>query len=96
MGHQTHALFLDLVRQLDPALATRLHDESNYRPFTVSPLSGGRLEGASLVLRHGQCCRLRFTLLDGGPLWQILIGIIQPKRITLKAPYFDLNITSVY
>jgi hypothetical protein len=57
MGHQAHALFLDLVRQLDPALATRLHDESNYRPFTVSPLSGGRLEGASLVLRHGQCCR---------------------------------------
>jgi CRISPR-associated endoribonuclease Cas6 len=72
MGHQAHALFLDLVRQVDLSLAARLHDEPNYRPFTVSPLSGGHFEGATLVLRSGQSCRLRFTLLDGGPLWQTL------------------------
>src|SRR5689334_21398352 len=45
MGHQAHALFLNLIKQVDPALAERLHDEPNYRPFTVSPLSGVPVQG---------------------------------------------------
>ncbi len=72
MGHQAHALFLDLVRQADPALAARLHDEPGYRPFTVSPLQGGRVQGGQLHLQAAQPCRLRLTLLDGGYLWQCL------------------------
>ena len=72
MGHQAHALFLDLIRQIDSDLATRLHDEPGYRPFTVSPLSGGQVQGESVWLRPGTACRLRITLLDGGGLWQTL------------------------
>jgi CRISPR-associated endoribonuclease Cas6 len=72
MGHQAHALFLDLIKQVDPALATRLHDEPNYRPFTVSPLSGVPVQGDSITLRAGQTARLRITLLDGGQLWRCL------------------------
>ncbi len=72
MSHRVHALFLNLVKQFDPALSSRLHDEADYRPYTVSPLSGGMLMGERLILRREQACCLRITLLDGGGLWQAL------------------------
>src|SRR5579859_1268600 len=71
-GHQVHALFLDLVGRVDPALAQRLHDEPGYRPFTVSGLRGGGPGGAGGALRAGQPATIRLTLLDGGPIWQAL------------------------
>jgi CRISPR-associated endoribonuclease Cas6 len=71
-GHQAHALFLDLINQIDPALASRLHDELDYRPFTVSPLKGAREREKSLLLEAGRIYHLRITLLDGGSLWQCL------------------------
>lgn len=72
MGHQTHALFLDLISQIDSALATRVHEEPGYRPFTVSLLEGVPPQGGRVTLQPGQSCRLRVTLLDGGALWQCL------------------------
>jgi CRISPR-associated endoribonuclease Cas6 len=72
MGQLTHALFLNLVKQFDPALSTRLHDEPAYRPYTISPLSGGTKVGERFRLHHGQLCYLRITLLDGGALWHAL------------------------
>jgi CRISPR-associated endoribonuclease Cas6 len=72
MGHQTHALFINLVRRFDAALSARLHNEPGYRPYTVSPLSGGTRTGKCITLRRDQCCYIRLTLLDGGPLWQNL------------------------
>lgn len=84
-GHLAHALFLDLVKQADPALATRLHEEPGYRPFTVSPLMGGHVQHGHVALDAGQPCRLRVTLLDGGPLWQCLSGRFhQAPAITLR------------
>src|SRR5439155_10942237 len=72
MGHQAHALFLDLVRQVDPALSSRLHNEQEYRPFTVSMLSGVNIRNGKAFLQMGQPYRLRITLLDGDHLWQNL------------------------
>ena len=72
MGHLAHALFLNLVKQFDPALSARLHDEPGYRPYTLSPLRGGTIVGERILLRRGQPCRLRITLLDGGTLWRAL------------------------
>ncbi len=72
MGHLAHALFLNLVKQFDPALSSRLHDEPGYRPYTISPLSGGTRMGEHIVLRRGQPSHLRITLLDGGTLWHAL------------------------
>lgn len=72
MGHQAHGLFLDLVRQIDPALSARLHDEPAYRPFTVSPLWDAKEYGSSRIVQTGQVYHLRITLLDGGMLWQCL------------------------
>jgi len=74
-GDHTHALFLNLVREIDPALATRLHDEPEYRPFTISLLNSPMSEPKSFAsLQEGHTYRLRVTLLDGGPLWQHLSG----------------------
>jgi CRISPR-associated endoribonuclease Cas6 len=72
MGRKAHALFLDLVRQVDPALSSRLHGEPEYRPFTVSMLSGVNIRDGKAFLQAGQLYRLRVTLLDGGHLWQCL------------------------
>ena len=82
-GHQTHALFLNIVAQVDPALSKRLHDEPNYRPFTVSSLRGPTEQGKHLLLQPGQLCRLRVTLLDGGPLWQALSTCFLEGRLTI-------------
>ncbi len=81
-GHQTHALLLNIITQVDPALAARLHDEPGYRPFTVSSLRGPTERGNSLLLQPGQLCRLRVTLLDGGPLWQALSTCFLEGRLT--------------
>jgi hypothetical protein len=54
MGHQAHALFLNMIRKVDPDLAVRLHEEPGYRPFTVSPLSGGQIQGKHISLQAGQ------------------------------------------
>lgn len=72
MGHLVHALFLNLVKQFDPVLSARMHDEASYRPYTVSPLDGGMLMGKRILLKREQICSLRITLLDGGALWQAL------------------------
>jgi CRISPR-associated endoribonuclease Cas6 len=70
MGRQVHALFLCLIRQFDSALNARLHGEPNYRPFTVSTLRGGDVQGNRLVLCKGQSYYLRVTLLDSGAIWE--------------------------
>jgi CRISPR-associated endoribonuclease Cas6 len=79
-GDHTHALFLDLVRQTDTDLASRLHDEPEYRPFTVSLLLGTMTRDGRYRIRAGQSYRLRITLLDGGSLWQRLSGHFLESR----------------
>ncbi len=70
IGNKTHALFLNLIDQVNPELATRLHDEPNYRPFTVSSLQGATRQGSMISLEAGQVCYFRVTLLDEGEIWQ--------------------------
>jgi len=71
-GSQAHAAFLDILRQHDPALAERLHQSNERRPFTVGRLEGFRqaiveeaaAQGRSVPVLAGQVYRLRFTMLD--------------------------------
>lgn len=88
-GHQAHALFLALINQIDPILATRLHDEPNYRPFTVSPLKGAKERDRQLLLETGKVYRLRITLLDGGSLWHCL------SQRFLESPNIPLQLGEV-
>jgi CRISPR-associated endoribonuclease Cas6 len=88
-GHQAHALFLDLINQIDPILAARLHDEPNYRPFTVSPIKGARERDRHLLLEVGKVYHLRITLLDGGSLWHCL------SQRFLESPNISLQLGEV-
>jgi CRISPR-associated endoribonuclease Cas6 len=74
-GQHAHAAFLELVREIDPELAGRLHDTNGRKPFTTSPLmtwaQGGRGEMGpalgrreSVTLPVGWEGWLRVTLLD--------------------------------
>ena len=71
-NYQTHAMVLNLVRQFNPGLSARLHDEPGYRPFTVSPLRGSAISGGHLILRRDRHCYVRLTLFDDGSLWHQL------------------------
>ena len=93
-GHQAHALFLDLVHQIDPSLSARLHDDPHYRPFTVSALSGAQERNATLFLQANQIYRLRFTFLDGGPLWHCLSDhflAVREMKVLLGSADFTLQ-----
>jgi CRISPR-associated endoribonuclease Cas6 len=96
MGHQAHALFLDLVKQVDPALSSRLHNEPEYRPFTVSMLGGVNIRNGKAFLQMGQSYRLRVTLLDGGHLWQSLsVYFLEANPITLRLDKAEFTLTRV-
>jgi len=71
-GHLSQASFLKLISEFDGVLSRRLHDEPYYRPYTVSAIRGGKISGDTMMLRQGQACYLRITLLDGGILWNAL------------------------
>jgi len=62
-GRFALAAFLDIVHQVDPALAVALHDSKNRRPFTLSQLRGLPVPRQGEVrLRAGHECWLRVTL----------------------------------
>lgn len=64
-GRLAHAMFFNIVEQVDPALAALLHAPNSRRPFTVSPLVGfGAPQRGRLHVRAGQCGWLRVTLFD--------------------------------
>lgn len=65
-GHLAHAAFLDILRQVDPAVSQAIHDNKNGRkPFTISPLHGyGHGRAGKLHVKAGQEGWLRVTLLD--------------------------------
>ncbi len=94
MGHLAQALFLNLVKQFDPVLSMRLHNEPAYRPYTISPLSGGTRVGERFRLHPGQRCHLRITLLDGGALWQALQRhYLEAGPIGMRLGDVDLQLT---
>lgn len=71
-GQYAHALFLNLVKQFDPARSRHLHDIPGSRPFTISLLHGTHVHEGQMQVKKHQTYALRLTLLDGGQLWQQL------------------------
>ncbi|MCD5401279.1 CRISPR-associated endoribonuclease Cas6 [candidate division NPL-UPA2 bacterium] len=64
-GYYGHALFLSLIEKATPQLATLLHSDMPYKPFTVSPLYGGmKRHKDSVTISPHEVYQLRFTLLD--------------------------------
>lgn len=96
MGHQGLALFLNLIKQFDPALSARLHDEPGYRPYTLSLLHGVDPRGESVLLHAGQSYGLRVTLLDGGSIWQrFQTHFLETHRRDVRLGEADLQLTRV-
>ena len=75
-GPAIQGMFLHLMREVDPVVNQRLHDDSRYRPYTLSPLSVAErpprkthtFHGFQLprqrLLRQGTRCAVRVTLLE--------------------------------
>ena len=74
-GNQVQAAFLDMIRQMDPALSEWLHTPNQRRPYTVGLLQGfnhvtpteldeARIRQQMLPVRPGQTYWLRITILD--------------------------------
>ncbi len=78
-GPAIQGMFLQLLRDADPEVVARLHDDSRYRPYTLSPLGigestpnssqkGNEFQGFQLPryrsLKQGTPCYVRITLLE--------------------------------
>src|SRR5260370_12176212 len=80
-GPLAHALFLNLIKQFDPALSASLHNMTGRKPFTISPLLGVEQLAQNITLPGEQTCSLRITLLDGGDLWHRLSTRSEERRV---------------
>lgn len=58
-GRLVHAAFLDVIRQIDPALSEALHGVNDRKPYTTSPIWSDRS-----LLHEGDEAFVRFTILD--------------------------------
>jgi CRISPR-associated endoribonuclease Cas6 len=72
-GHRAHGLFLELLRQVDPELATALHAPAPTKPFTVAPL-----QGSMQRLRSGSGYTLRIALLRSDLFPAFARSFLQP------------------
>jgi CRISPR-associated endoribonuclease Cas6 len=82
-GDHTHALFFDLVRQVDPVLSSRLHDVPEYRPFTVSRLRDVITRNGEQTRQTGRVDEARHLIGPYHDLRQLHAGQIYQLRITL-------------
>ncbi len=71
-GPAVQGMFLSLIKQVDPEVVKRLHENNRYRPYTLSPLGigthartfrGFRLPPDTILSRETPCY-LRVTLLE--------------------------------
>jgi CRISPR-associated endoribonuclease Cas6 len=101
-GRHLHALFLDLVRSVDPDLATALHQQQSEKAFTLSPLQVGNHKGNSLQWQHdrsippGTPCWWRISLLDDalfGKLMHLWLSLSPSQAWHLGAA--DLQVVNV-
>ncbi len=100
-GRHLHALFLDLIRSLDPELSETLHQQQSEKAFTLSPLQvGDRPQSLQWeyhrAIAAGTPCWWRISLLDEGlfqrltPLWLDFSGK-RPWRLGAT----DLQVVSI-
>jgi CRISPR-associated endoribonuclease Cas6 len=76
-GRHLHALFLDLVRSVDPTLSSFLHKQEMTKAFTLSPLQRNSNRPELLQWEHktaipaGSPCWWRISLLDDALFGQL-------------------------
>jgi len=83
LGQQVHAAFLAMISEVDPDLAEELHAAgARYRPFTTSPLRGGkRIEAERLLLFTNRTYSLRFTALAPHIYRRLAERLLLPQQL---------------
>lgn len=71
-GSFVHGFFHFLVGASDSELGSHLHHGPIPRPFTLSPLVGGVVQGTHLFVSRATRCYIRLTLLNGRDIWDRL------------------------
>jgi CRISPR-associated endoribonuclease Cas6 len=61
LGRASHAIFLRLMSEREPALAQSLHESDDLRPFTCSSVFGGHRRGGALLAAPGEALWMRYT-----------------------------------
>lgn len=102
-GRHVHALFLALVQAVDPDLSEHLHESTNNKPFTLSPLQTPQTQNTPLLqwehkkpIPKGTPCWLRVSLLDESifsRLTQLWLNLNLDRPWHLGSA--DLKITSI-
>lgn len=91
LGREAHALFLDLARGADPALADSLHAARGDKPFTVSALLDPHARrGAATAVRAGAQYEWRVTAFEPR-LAQLLAESVLPnlpREVRLGSAHF--------
>ncbi|MFO7537877.1 MAG: hypothetical protein R6X32_07430, partial [Chloroflexota bacterium] len=96
-GHLAHAAFLNIIEQVDPALAQTIHDMNGRKPFTISPLEGfGHGQQGELAITAGQEGWLRVTLLDPQLFHTFINYFLQPQnRATIRLQKQTFHISEI-
>ena len=97
MGHQVHAAFLHILRQVNTDIAERLHTDQSYKPFTVSPLQGkfDKHGKGKIFIRAGTGCWLRFTVLDDNLLAALTRYFMEDTHPVLRLGDNTFQVTKV-
>jgi CRISPR-associated endoribonuclease Cas6 len=95
VGRWLNGLLFHLIREVDPELATRLHDEMNLKPFTISELRGNfkNIQGKRCALPD-EVYRVRYSVLMDElfeALGQVLLEhYLESRTLTIHGQPFDL------
>ncbi len=98
-GPALQGMFLQLLREVNPAVCERLHDDSRYRPYTLSPLGLGEpaadFQGFRLPrqsdIREGEIdlvCRLSYKKFQRDvPAFRLLLNGLRPEDVLELGEY---------
>jgi len=95
MGQYGHAVFFEILKQSDPNIAERVHNMTDVKPFTVSPLQSEfkKLGKGQVLITAGTECWMRYTLLDDTlfPVFSRYFLTVQRPTIRLARGVFELT-----
>ncbi|MFN8472216.1 MAG: CRISPR system precrRNA processing endoribonuclease RAMP protein Cas6 [Anaerolineae bacterium] len=89
IGRSLHALLLNMLVEVNPAMAQAFHDDAPVKPFTVSMLQGRFTErGYRRFVRPDETYRVRYTVL-AVELFEALSYILFEKQLDREAVIID-------
>lgn len=95
LGRASHALFLRLMSEHDPALAESLHQADDLKPFTCSNVFGGRRRAETLMIAPGDALWIRYTGLTA-PVSRFLSALaarVQSGPLTIQLEDAPFRVT---